>query len=121
MASDGSDGPETRVTVATLRGEVMTELAKITGAVDNLATEVRMDRETRARSDAEHDRIHADQSREISVLHLDVQSLKDWRMVTTATDAASPRLTWAAFMRDTKSAVLAVLAIVGTLYGIFGR
>jgi len=108
MAAD--DDSSTRVTVATLRGEMQTGFATITGAVNELATEVRMDREARDRADREHDRIHLDYSTRLS-------ALETWRIEVTATENAAPRLTWAAFLRDTKGWVLALLAIAGGIYG----
>lgn len=98
--------------LATLGGELRTEMATLTGSVNNLATEVRMDREARDRSDREHDRLHLDHAARIS-------ALETWRTTVTATESAVPRLTWPMFLRDTKSWMLAILTIGALAYGFF--
>ena len=121
MSAEANGSPDPRVTVATLRGEVMTELAKITGAVDNLSTELRRDREAREHSDAEHGRIHDDQARDLALLKIDVQGLKDWRLTTVTTEQAAPRLTWGRFFADSKTWLLVALAVAGPLYGLLSH
>ena len=120
MSTEATGSPDTRVTVATLRGEVMTELAKITGAVSNLADEVRRDREARDRAEVTHDRVHADQAREIAVIKGEVKVLSDWHLVMTTTEAVAPKLTWGRFFGDVRTWVLVAIAAAGPLLKIFG-
>jgi len=103
--------------LAILGGELRTELATLTGSVNNLATEVRLGVASQARTDAAHDATHVEQARQIGLLQTDVQGLKNWQIEVMATERSQPRLTWPAFFRDAKSGVLALLMIASLIWG----
>lgn len=105
-ADEQSDDTNARVTIATLRGEMRTGFAEMNGKLTALL-------ESMTRRDSDHAALEA----KVTTLDADVQELKMWRVQVEATEKASPRLTWAAFLRDTKGWVLALLAIAGGIYG----
>lgn len=61
--------------LATMGGELKAEIASLRGDVQTLTAELRLDREARARADAEHARVHADQE-------LRIRALEERRTIT---------------------------------------
>ena len=72
--------------LAALGGELKTEIASLRGDVQTLTAELRLDREARARADAEHDRVHKDQEDRIRRLEAvrTVTPLQLWTVVSGA-------------------------------------
>jgi hypothetical protein len=105
-ADEQSEDTNARVTIATLRGEMRTGFAEMNGKLTAL-----LDSMTRRDSD------HAALEAKVTVLDVDVQALKMWRVQVEATEQAAPRLTWGAFLTDAKGWALALLTIAAMIYG----
>lgn len=100
------DSTDTRVTVATLRGEMREGFAEIKG---QLAAVIE--------SMSHRDKDDAELRQRVTTLEVKVSDLREWQIAVSATEAASPRLTWGAFFRDAKTWVLAILTIAALIYG----